>query len=109
MTLLSASFGKYASAPLGWLFMACVIIIEIIIMSKILSYKHTSFSVVIATIISNIASGAVGAVTSSTINNGWMLVVWFPWVSSHEVDTDNPESLFNFIVYFAKTNNSKIP
>lgn len=69
-------------------------------MSKILSYKHTSFSVVIATIISNIASGAVGAVTSSTINNGWMLVVWFPWVSSHEVDTDNPESLFNFIVYF---------
>ncbi len=100
MTLLSASFGKYAYVPLGWFFMACVILIEIIIMSKILSYRHFSFGVIIATIISNIVSGIVGAVVSKAINNGWMLVVWFPWVSSHEVDTDNPESLFNFIVFF---------
>lgn len=101
MTLLSASFGKYASAPMGWFFMLGVVLIEILIMSKILSSRrHIILGVITATTISNIVSGAVGALISKTINNGWMLVIWFPWVSSNEVDTNNPESLFNFVVFF---------
>ena len=31
---------------------------------------------------------------------GWWLVVWFPWVSSHEVDFSIPNELTGFIIYY---------
>lgn len=81
--------------------MVGVVLIEIVIMTTILSgRRHKSLTAIIATTISNIVSGVAGALVSKAINHGWMLVVWFPWVSGKEVDTNNPESLFNFVVYF---------
>ena len=100
MQLLATSFGKYASLPMGWIFMTCIVIVEALIMSQILSRRMLNPRVLLPTIISNIVSGTVGAVVSKALNKGWMLVIWFPWVSSLEVDADNQESLFSFIVYF---------
>lgn len=34
------------------------------------------------------------------INGGWMLVVWFPWVSSHEIDLSASNALMGFIVFY---------
>jgi hypothetical protein len=34
------------------------------------------------------------------LNGGWWLVVWFPWVSSHEVDFSIPYALTSFIIYY---------
>ena len=100
MPLLNASFGKYASMPMGWIFMASIAILEAVIMSQILSRKSLNIRIIAPVILSNIISGAIGAVVSKAINEGWMLVVWFPWVSDAEVDTANPESLYHLIVYF---------
>jgi hypothetical protein len=100
MQLLATSFGKYASVPMGWIFMTAIVIVEAIIMSQLLSRRLLNPSIIVPVIISNIVSGAVGAFVSKAINKGWMLVIWFPWVSSVEVDVDNTESFFNFLVLF---------
>ncbi len=102
MLLLNASyFGKYASLPIGWLFMACLVIIEIVLMSKLLERKFFNFHIAFATIVSNVVSGIIGAYSSLAINGGRLLTVWFPWVSSSEVDVENEDELIGFILYFA--------
>ena len=34
------------------------------------------------------------------LNGGWWLVVWFPWVSSHEVDVRDPQQLWFLVLYY---------
>ena len=34
------------------------------------------------------------------LNGGWWLVVWFPWVSSHEVDIHSPQEAWGLIIYY---------
>ena len=76
MLLLNASyFGKYASLPIGWLFMACLVIIEIVLMSKLLERKFFNFHIAFATIVSNVVSGIIGAYSSLAINGGRLLTV----------------------------------
>ena len=101
LSTTSASFGKYATMPIGWIFMVCIIIFEAVLMSKILNPRKLDFGIMMSSAISNVASGAIGAVVSKAINAGWMLVVWFPWVSEVEVDTTNGDSLFEFALYLA--------
>ncbi len=101
MFLLSASssFGKYASMPMGWIFMAAIVLIEALVMSYVIRAKRFDTGVMLATTVSNVASAVAGSVISKVINDGWMLVVWFPWVSMVEVDTSNSDSLFEFAIY----------
>lgn len=101
MLLLNTSFGKYASMPLGWIFMFLLLVLEAFIMSKALKKQRGyDFGVMASTAVSNVVSGALGAYISKLIDHGWMLVVWFPWVSSIEVDTVDTETLFSFVLYF---------
>lgn len=86
---------------MGWLFMACLLVIEIIVMSQILGRKYFIGRVAYAAFISNLVSGLIGAYTSIAINGGRMLTVWFPWVSSREVDLSKDEALFSFVLYYA--------
>ena len=105
LLLNSIYFGKYAFMPIGWLFMAYVVLIEIVMMSRFLSRsKNRSFfnsRVAIATFISNLVSAIIGVCTSIAINGGRLLTVWFPWVSSREVDVTKEEQLFSFVLYIA--------
>lgn len=101
MVLLNSYFGKYASLPMGWIFMICLVVIEIIVMSQIFERKYFMGRIAFAALISNAVSGIVGAYTSIAINAGRLLTVWFPWVSSREVDLSKDEELFSFFLYFA--------
>lgn len=49
---------------------------------------------------SNIISGAVGIITTLALNGGWILVVWFPWVSSHEINISEPGNLLIFVLFY---------
>lgn len=49
---------------------------------------------------SNIVSGVIGIITTMILNGGWWLVVWFPWVSSHEVNVHNSNHLWGLIIYY---------
>ncbi len=101
MLLLNTSFGKYASMPMGWVFMFLVVVLEAVVMSKVLKKERGyDMGVMISTAVSNVVSGALGACVSKLVDRGWMLVVWFPWVSSVEVDTADSETLFSFVLYF---------
>ena len=100
MTLLNVSFGIFAFLPQGWLFMLIVMLVESLIMSKYLSGKFLKGSIYLATFLSNIVSGIVGIIASLMITGGWWLVVWFPWVSSHEVNVHNTMALIGFIAYY---------
>ncbi len=101
LLLNSTYFGKYASLPMGWLFMALLLAIEVVVMSKALANAYFVSRVAVAALISNVVSGIAGAYTSIAINGGRMLTVWLPWVSSREVNTENEEELLSFFLYFA--------
>jgi hypothetical protein len=97
MLLYTASFGKYASHPLGWSVFLLVIIAEGIIMSQFLENKKFEARIMLPCCVSNIVSAVAGALLSKVVNNGWMLVVWFPWVSSVDIDLNNSESFITFV------------
>lgn len=101
MTLLAttATFGKYATLPFGWFFMTVLVIVETIIMSKLLTRRLFTPSVMFPVIVSNVVSGVVGSMVSKAINSGWILVIWFPWVSAVEIDVNDESSLYVFILY----------
>ena len=101
LLLDTAYFGKYASLPMGWIFMACLVAIEAVFMSKILAHAYFNSRVAFVVLISNIVSGIASVYASIAINGGRLLTVWFPWVSSNEVDTENEEELFSFFLYCA--------
>ena len=81
MLPLNVSFGIYAFLPMGWLFMAFVILGEGFLMSWYLIRKKFDKKIYLTETVSNIVSGAVGIITTLALNGGWWLVVWFPWVS----------------------------
>ncbi|MCR4964316.1 MAG: hypothetical protein K6A41_01515 [Bacteroidales bacterium] len=98
--LLNVSFGITAFLPMGWLFMAFVILGEAFLMSIYLAKKKADKRIYWSAAISNVVSGVVGIVSTMILNGGWWLVVWFPWVSSHEVDIHNPTQLTGLIIYY---------
>lgn len=100
MALLNVSFGIFALMPQGWMFMLSVIMIEAVIMSKRLAGKIFDTPTFVAAFISNFVSGVVGIVASIMLNGGWWLVVWFPWVSSHEVDGRNIGGMSLLAAYY---------
>ncbi len=100
MTLLNVSFGIFAFLPQGWLFMAFIIICECLLISKLLTAKWTNKRIFWTVTGSNVTSGLVGMITSILLNGGWCLVVWFPWVSSHEINVKNEDSLGALIIYY---------
>lgn len=101
MLPLNVSFGIYAFLPMGWLFMAFVILGEAFLMSRDLIGKKFDKKIYLTAAVSNIVSGAVGIITTLALNGGWWLVVWFPWVSKHEVDIQDPQELLGLIVFYA--------
>ena len=98
---LNVSFGIYAFLPMGWLFMAFVILGEGFLMSRYLIRKKFNKRVYLTAALSNIISGAVGIITTLALNGGWWLVVWFPWVSKHEVDVRDSQSLRTLVLFYA--------
>ena len=101
MAFLDVSFGIFAFLPQGWVFMGFVIIIECLILSKFLASKWYNQKIYIVAIISNIISGLFGIITTLKMNGGWLLVVWFPWVSSHEIDIHKYHNLRFLIIFYA--------
>ena len=100
MLFLNVSFGILAFLPEGWLFMAFVIAMEAFLMSFSLSGKKFDKRISVAATASNIVSGLVGIMASLSLNGGWWLVVWFPWVSSHEVNVHNSTELTGLLIYY---------
>ena len=98
--LLNVSFGITAFLPMGWLFMAFVIVAEAFLMSKYLIQQKFNKRIWWSAIFSNIVSGVIGIITTMILNGGWWLVVWFPWVSSHEVNVHNSNHLWGLIIYY---------
>ena len=99
--LLNVSFGIYAFLPQGWLFMAFVISLECLIMTRILLPKWFDKRIYGLTTLTNFISGLIGIIISMILNGGWYLVVWFPWVSSHEIDLTKKEALQGLIIFYA--------
>ena len=100
MKLLNVSFGLYAFLPPGWLFMAFVILSEAILMSLYLTRKIFNGLVYTSAVVSNVVSGLFGIIVSMALNGGWWLVVWFPWVSRHEVDVHSSQALWGLVIYY---------
>ncbi|MEL6639079.1 MAG: hypothetical protein AAFW73_12945 [Bacteroidota bacterium] len=87
MMTLNVSFGILAFMPQGWLFMLVIVVIEGLLLSRLLTDRWADFEVCLTVFIANVVSGLVGIIASLLLNGGWWLVVWFPWVSKHEVGT----------------------
>ena len=100
MIPLNVSFGIFAFLPVGWLFMALVILGEGFLMSWYLTGKKFEKKTYQTAALSNIVSGAVGIITTLELNGGWWLVVWFPWVSKHEVDIHDPQDLRTLVLFY---------
>ena len=96
MILLNVSFGIFAFLPQGWLFMAFVILIESVVLTKLLRHKWYDKRIYGTATLTNLISGITGIVVSMKLNGGWWLVVWFPWVSSKEVNAEN----INWLIVF---------
>ena len=97
---LNVSFGIYAFLPMGWLFMAFIILGEGFLMTRYLTGLKFNKRIYGAAAVSNLVSGAVGIITTLILNGGWWLVVWFPWVSSHEVDVRDSQGLLALVIYY---------
>ena len=100
MMPLNVSFGIYAFLPMGWLFMAFIILGEAFLMSRSLVGKGFDKRIYLSATVANVVSGAVGIAASLALNGGWWLVVWFPWVSSHEVDIRSAQGAWALVVYY---------
>lgn len=100
MMPLDVSFGIYAFLPMGWLFMAFIILGEAFLMSRHLVGKGFDKRIYLSATVANVISGAVGIAASMALNGGWWLVVWFPWVSSHEVNIYYPQAALALVVYY---------
>lgn len=100
MLPLNVSFGIYAFLPMGWLFMAGIILGEAFLMSRYLVRKKFDKKIYSSATVSNIVSGALGIITTMALNGGWWLVVWFPWVSSHEVDIHSRQEALALVIYY---------
>jgi hypothetical protein len=100
MSLLNVSFGIFAFMPQGWLFMAFVIFCECFIVSKLLIKKWKNGKIYLAVGGTNIISGLLGIIVSMLLNGGWYLVVWFPWVSSNEINLSLTSEQIGLIIFY---------
>jgi hypothetical protein len=100
MGLLNVSFGIYAFLPLGWMFMAFIILLECWMNSELLLDELFNKKIWVSTTITNIISGLIGIGLSMILNGGWWLVVWMPWVSKNEIDLSNPKELMAISIYY---------
>ena len=98
--MLNVSFGIFAFMPQGWVFMILIMLLESFIMSELLCKRKFTRRITASVFCSNFISGLFGFIITLIINGGWMLVVWFPWVSSHEIDFSAPNALVGFIVFY---------
>ena len=101
MTLLDVSFGVFAFLPQGWLFMAFVIILECLVMTRLLLPNWFDKRIYGVTALTNIISGLTGIIISMILNGGWYLVVWFPWVSNNEINLSKKGALQGLIIFYA--------
>lgn len=97
---LNVAFGIYAFLPMGWLFMAFIILGEGFLMTRYLTGLKFNKRIYGTAAVSNLVSGALGIITTLILNGGWWLVVWFPWVSSHEVDVHDSQELLALVIYY---------
>ena len=98
--MLNVSFGIFAFMPQGWVLMILILLLESFIMSELLCKRKFTRRITASVFCSNFISGLFGFIITLIINGGWMLVVWFPWVSSHEIDLSAPNALVGFIVFY---------
>ena len=98
--MLNVSFGIFAFMPQGWVFMILIMLLESFIMSELLCKRKFTRRITASVFCSNFISGLLGIIITLIINGGWFLVVWFPWVSSHEIDLSAPNALMGFIVFY---------
>lgn len=105
MTLLNVSFGIYAFLPQGWIFMIAIILIECVGLSYMLTSKWKNRKIYSTVVVSNLVSGILGIITTLSLNGGWWLVVWFPWVSDSEVGGDDSLRglIFLYLIAFLLT------
>ena len=100
MQLLNVSFGIFAFLPQGWMFMILIILLEAWLMSRWLCKKRLDQRITSTAFLSNFVSGLTGIITTLILNGGWILVVWFPWVSTHEIDISSSDSLLVFCIIY---------
>ncbi len=98
--LLNVSFGILILMPQGWMIMIFIMMLESIITSELLCKRILGGRITATVFLANIISGLFGIIITLIINGGWWLVVWFPWVSSHEIDFSIPNALTGFIIYY---------
>ena len=100
MILLNVSFGIYAFLPQGWIFMAFVIFLECLVMTRLLMQKWLDKRIYGVSTLTNIISGLFGIIISMILYGGWYIVVWFPWVSSNQFDLSTPNALQELIIFY---------
>ena len=98
--LLNVSFGILILMPQGWMIMILIMMQESIITSELLCKRILEGRITATVVLANIISGLFGIIITLILNGGWWLVVWFPWVSSHEIDFSLPNALTGFIIYY---------
>lgn len=97
---LNVSFGIFAFLPQGWVFMILIMLLESFVMSELLCKKVLNRRITGTVFLSNFVSGLAGIIITMTLNGGWYLVVWFPWVSSHEIDLSAPNALWGLSLFY---------
>ena len=98
--LLNVSFGILILMPQGWIIMILIMMLESVITSELLCKRILEGRITATVFLGNIISGLFGIIITLILNGGWWMVVWFPWVSSHEVDFSIPNALIGFIIYY---------
>jgi hypothetical protein len=98
--LANVSFGILAFMPLGWLFMAAIIVLESIVLSRLHDGRWWHTKTALTAAAANVASGVIGLGLSLWLNGGWWLVVWMPWVSDNEVNWASRASLLKLTIYY---------
>ena len=98
--LLNVSFGILFLMPQGLLIMILIMLLESFISSELLCKRILNGRITAIVFLANTISGLFGLIITLILNGGWWLVVWFPWVSSHEVDFSLPNALTGFIIYY---------
>ena len=98
--LLKVSFGILILMPQGWIIMILIMLLESFISSELLCKRILNGRITAIVFLANTISGLFGLIITLILNGGWWLVVWFPWVSSHEVDFSIPNVFTSFIIYY---------
>lgn len=80
--------------------MILIILLEAWLMSRWLCKKRLDRRITGTAFLSNFVSGLAGIITTLILNGGWILVVWFPWVSTHEIDISSRDGLLGFCVIY---------